>query len=258
MCMFDNRQGASAQVSVLGSSFQFAYTTKWMFLYGADAATVYEQLQRGGADADYRQEVYYRTAEVWTGEPSGWTGTGNVRSGLATAADPFSWTASVSVASLWNGTSGKAMWIQFAVKAKSNVAATVVASWSRLVVSLDNKAKVVAARTRQVGPSATAQILPLSRWFAAQDLSKVMGAFRVTGVNGTLSYQLVFRTLAGPGSYPSAWAAIGTAQSTAADKLYNTGDLTVTAGTNLSTQVGLQVSGTVTATVQAIVAARYA
>lgn len=258
MCMSNNRASGSKLCEAFGTTYQFAYTTRWMLLYGADAAFVYEQLQNGGGDADYRQEVFYRTAEVWTGQPSTWSGTGNVRSGIATATTTFSWTSSTSVVSLWNGTSGKAMWIQFAVKAKSN-ATSWVNSWSRMVVSLDNKAKLVAGRRIQVLPNANDQIVPLSRWLSGQDLTAAMGAFRITGVSGgTLTYQLVARTLLGPGSYPGAWGGLGTAQTAAADKLYNTGDLPVTPGTNLSVQLGLKFSGTVVATVEVAVGARYA
>lgn len=259
MCMSNNRASNQGQFSAFGTTLQFAYTTRWMLLYGADAAYVYEQLQNGGADADYRQEVYYRTAEVFTGEPSAWTGTGNTRSGIATATTTFSWTASTSVAARWNGTSGKAMWIQFGVMAKSNTAATWAASWSKLVVSLDNKAKLVAGRRIQVQPNASSQIVPLSRWLPGQDLTAAMGAFRITGVSGgTLTYQLVARTLLGPGSYPGAWGTIGTGLTASADKLFNTGDLTVTPGTNLMVQLGLQYSGSVVATIEAALAARYA
>lgn len=261
MCMSNNQRSVQKLVSAVGTTNQFVMVTKWMLLYGADSALVYEQLQRGGADADYRQEVCYRTAEVWTGEPSVWTGTGNVRSGLATAATPFSWTANVTtLASLWNGSPGKAMWIQFAVRARSNAAA-VATSWSRLVVALDNKAKVAGGRTVQVQPDTNATFsstVELTPWFSAQDLAAVMGAIRITGVTGTLAYQLVGRTLAGPGSYPGAWTTLGTPQTTATNTLFNTGDLSLVPGANLSAQVGLQFSGTVTATVQVVVGARYA
>lgn len=221
--------------------------TQWVGAHGVGASLLRIMSDLRDREGNYQHKMAYQTAAVSQRYPDAWTFSGTTRSTNNSFIEDFP-------SSAWSGK----LWVRggLAIASSSGAGGAQVGVQAAIV----GNAQMFPAKTVDVAPTLNASATTyhvITGPIPALNLSEIMVACILTGVNGTLTDQPAVRFYNDPFDAGGTWTDLGTAQSPTANELRNFDGQAVSPGSTMWAQVAIKVTTAARGRIEPFVSAKY-
>lgn len=233
----------TAEATASATTVLTVVTTEPILAHGMDTLRLLEVVR--AADATFRAVGSYRFVAVRTDRPGSWTNSATTRSADGVYCEDFDTSATTDQ-----------MYVQGRIAASST--SGVAEALTKIQMSRDGEAKIVASEEINITPSTNSgdTSYKILAQVPAQDLASFMAACQARVSAGTLSYGFAYRVFEDGTDPEGTWTSLSSYTGITADELRNTGELSVTPGTNMFCQLAIKWGGTdAVATIRVLVSA---
>ncbi|MEQ1503974.1 MAG: hypothetical protein ABMB14_17160 [Myxococcota bacterium] len=239
----------SGQMSPTTASFVTMLVGPMMLAYGSDTLRVTGTLR--ALAGNFGAKVRWRTFSARSEEPNAWTDSATVRN----AAGEFS--EDISLAGI-----GSNLWVQAALAGGLVSGVTPAEAFASFQAWTKGNGVLIATETFEVEPDANTgqnSYYLLGNEFPALGLTGVMVAAVVTGVSGTLKWNIGSRLVQADPANPGAWTdLLGVDATATGNTTWNSGNLALAPGAFATVQCALKIpANNARGRLQVLLAAKY-